>query len=528
MKSVKKFEDLGLSEKTLKALLKKGFEEPTLIQERTIPLLLEDQVDIIGQAQTGTGKTAAFGLPLIDLLSTKSNKVQALVLTPTRELAIQVAEEINSLKGKKKLRIVPIYGGQSIELQLRRLREGVQIVVGTPGRIIDHLNRRTLKLDNLSHLILDEADEMLNMGFIEDVERILKDAPDDRRMLLFSATMPKAIQRLARKYMPKYELVQVKAQQLTTELTEQIYFEVSMRDRLEALSRIVDIETDFYGLVFCRTKVEVDRLTGQLNDRGYAAHGIHGDVSQFQRELILKKFKKKQARILVATDVAARGIDIQDLTHVINYSLPQDPESYVHRIGRTGRAGKQGIAITFITSSEYRKLVFIQKVAKTEIRKESVPDVKDIIQTKKDRIVNDVQQNIETDRLETYQEFSAKLLEQGSPEKVVASLLKMAFKTELDSRNYSQIREVSVDRSGTTRLFVALGKEQDMTPGKMKEYIENKTDVSGQVIRDIRVFERFTFISVPFVEAEIILEYFKRHKRGKRPLVVKAKPKGKK
>jgi ATP-dependent RNA helicase DeaD len=346
------FESLGLSDKTLKILERKGFEEPTPIQEKTIPAILEGEKDIVGQAQTGTGKTAAFGLPIIELIPEKSKAVQALVLTPTRELAIQVAEEINSLKGKKKLSIVPIYGGQSIELQLRSLRKGIDIVVGTPGRILDHLRRRTLKLQNISFLVLDEADEMLNMGFLEDVREIMDNTGPEKRTMLFSATMPREILQIAKKYMGEYDVMKVTKGQLTVSLTDQIYFEVSSADRFEALCRIIDIEEEFYGLVFCRTKIDVDTIANRLIERGYDADALHGDMSQGQREKILNKFKKHLLNVLVATDVAARGIDVQDLTHVINYSLPQDPESYVHRIGRTGRAGKEGNAITFITPGQ--------------------------------------------------------------------------------------------------------------------------------------------------------------------------------
>ncbi|MFQ5900631.1 MAG: DEAD/DEAH box helicase, partial [Thermodesulfobacteriota bacterium] len=386
----KTFNDLGLSAKVLDAINKKGFEEPTAIQVMTIPLMLRDDTNIIAQAQTGTGKTAAFGLPLIELVNTDSKTVQALILAPTRELAIQVSEEINSLKGDKDIRIVPIYGGQSIDQQLRRLKKGVHIVVGTPGRVIDHLNRKTLKIGKIEHLILDEADEMLNMGFIEDMEKIMKHTNPVKRTLLFSATMPRKIKDLAHKYMDGYEFLTVKKEQLTTNLTEQIYFEVKASDKFEALCRIIDIEDDFYGLIFCRTKSNVDSVVTHLKDRGYDAEAIHGDISQAQRERILGTFKKRKVNTLVATDVAARGIDVNNLTHVINYSLPQDPESYVHRIGRTGRAGNEGTAITFITPIEYKQLMFIQRIAKTDIKKSKIPGVKDIIKAKKKKIYDDL------------------------------------------------------------------------------------------------------------------------------------------
>jgi len=352
MNNPEKFKKLGLTDKTLVALQKKGFEEPTSIQEKVIPLLLKGKKDIIGQAQTGTGKTAAFGLPIIENINPDKKNVKALILTPTRELAIQVAEELNSLKGNQSIKIIPVYGGQVITQQIRKLKSGVDIVVGTPGRVIDHIKRRTLKLRELSYLVLDEADEMLNMGFIEDVEEILESVGPDRRMLMFSATMPERIKKIAERFMGEYEHIKGKKEQLITGLTEQIYFEVHEQDKLEALTRIIDIEDEFYGLVFCRTKVIVSGLAGKLMDRGYDAEALHGDLTQPQREVILGRFRKRNITILVATDVAARGIDIINLSHVINYSLPQDPESYIHRIGRTGRAGSEVMAITFVTPSE--------------------------------------------------------------------------------------------------------------------------------------------------------------------------------
>ena len=387
MSNLEKFEKLGLSEKSLLAISKKGFEEPSPIQKLTIPMLLKNEKDIVGQAQTGTGKTAAFGLPIMDNLTEGTGKVQALIIAPTRELAVQVAEEMNSFRGGRRIGILPIYGGQSYDQQLRRLKKGVEVVVGTPGRVIDHLNRGTLKLDELSFMVLDEADEMLNMGFVEDIELILSKTPEEKRVLLFSATMPTRILQLAENYLGKYEVVKDQTKQLTVDLTDQIYFEVRASDKFEALCRIIDVEKEFYALVFCRTKLKVDHLANALQDRGYDSAALHGDISQAQRERILEQFKKKRVNILVATDVAARGIDINDLSHVLNYSIPHDPESYVHRIGRTGRAGKQGTAITFITPSEYRQLMRIQRVSKSDIRKELLPNVKELIKLKRDRIV---------------------------------------------------------------------------------------------------------------------------------------------
>jgi len=527
MEKMQKFRDLGLSEDIIQALEKKGFEEPTPIQRETIPLLINGSKDIIGQAQTGTGKTAAFGLPILEKLRTHSKFVKAIVVAPTRELAIQVAEELDSFKTNRSIKIATVYGGQSIDQQLKRLRSGVDIVVGTPGRLIDHLKRKSLKLDQVSHVVLDEADEMLNMGFREDIESILEYVNKDRQMLLFSATMPNEILQIAKRFMGDYDIVRVKKQQLTTNLTDQIYFEVHRNDKFEALSRIIDIEVEFYGIVFCRTKVDVDTVTSKLSSRGYDAEALHGDVSQHQRERILKRFKSKQINVLVATDVAARGLDINDLTHVINFSLPQDPESYVHRVGRTGRAGKEGTAITFVTPDEYRKLVYIQRVAKTDIRKEQIPDVKEIIEIKKNRIMDDLKDSVENGRYDSYREMAAALLEIGDPEGVICALLKNAYADELEAKSYGRIGKVQLEKQGKTRLFIALGKESGMNVKKLIAFIQNEVNIESRVIRDIKVLESFSFVTLPFGEAEAVLEAFKRKKKGRKSIVEKANMKGK-
>ena len=515
------FDDLGLSEETLKVIKKKGFEEPTPIQEKTIPAILSGDKDIVGQAQTGTGKTAAFGLPIIELLPDISRSVQALVLTPTRELAIQVAEEINSLKGKRKLNIIPIYGGQSMELQLRSLKKGVDIVVGTPGRIIDHLRRKTLKLNRISYMVLDEADEMLNMGFLDDVREIMDTTPEEKRTMLFSATMPKEIMQIAKKHMGEYEVLKTKGQ-LTVKQTDQIYFEVSAADKFEALCRIIDMEEEFYGLVFCRTKVDVDQVGNRLIERGYDADALHGDMSQSLRERILGKFKKGLLNVLVATDVAARGIDVHDLTHVINFALPQDPDSYVHRIGRTGRAGKEGIAITFITPSEYRKLQFIQRHAKTDIRKAQIPKVKEVIKAKKRRIRADLKEIASSYLEKEYIDMSRELLDTYEPEEIVAALLQYSFQEELDEKSYTEIADAVVDNKGKTRLFVTQGKKDGLNRKKLEDFIKDKSGIASNRIRDIHILDKFSFVTLPFNEAEILLSHFKKKKKGLGPFITKA------
>ena len=498
---------------------------PTQIQEIIIPILLKKDVDIIGQAQTGTGKTAAFGLPLIERLKEGEKHVQALIMVPTRELALQVSEEINSLKGEKRLRISAVYGGQSIEEQLRRLRSGIDIVVGTPGRIIDHLHRGSLKLNRLSYLVLDEADEMLDMGFIEDIEEILTHVNQDKRMMLFGATMPDRILGLVKKFMKKYERFVIKKDQLTTNLVDQIYFEVSNSGKFETLCRIVDIEESFYGLVFCRTKADVDDIAHKLLERGYSAEALHGDISQSQRERILGKFKSRKINVLVATDVAARGIDIENLTHVINYSLPQNPDSYVHRIGRTGRAGKEGTAITFVTPQEYRNLLFIKRHAKAEIRKEKVPGIKEVLDIKKKRIKKNLKEIIESGEHQAYKSLAEDILGDSEPADVLSAMIKLSFQDELDEKKYAQVRESSVDRSGTTRLFVSLGRTDGLTPRKLIDFIRNTVHIKSENINDIEIFDRFSFVTLPFEEAEIVINKSREMTRGRKPVVSRARKK---
>ena len=445
------FKELGLSEESLHAIGIKGFEEPTEIQKKIIPLILENKVDLIGQAQTGTGKTAAFALPIIEQLELKAGYLQVLVLVPTRELAIQVSEEFNSLRGKKNLLVTPIYGGQSYDTQLRHLKKGIDVVVGTPGRVIDHLNRKTMLIDKVKFVVLDEADEMLNMGFIDDIEDILSRTNSNRRTLLFSATMPDRIASLAKKYMGKREIIKTTKSGQTTDLTEQIYFEVKESDKLDGLCRIIDTTKEFYGLIFCRTKHDVDHVTSKLMDRGYDVEGLHGDISQNVRERILNKFKSKKINVLIATDVAARGLDIEELTHVINYALPQDPEAYLHRIGRTGRAGKEGTAITFVTPEEFRKLMYIKNSTQTEIRKARIPQVKDVIDFKKTKIADEIKQFVEYGVAPSYTALAKDLIKNHNPEDIVAALIKYSFKDQLEEQSYAKIQDLFEGKKGMDR-----------------------------------------------------------------------------
>ncbi len=522
------FKELGLSDQTLLALKEKGFEEPTPIQRSVIPLLLGETCDVVGQARTGTGKTAAFALPMIERIDPTVRGVQGLVLVPTRELALQVSEEIISLKGSRSLQVLPIYGGAPIFEQIKRLKRGVQLVVGTPGRILDLLERRELKLDMVTTLVLDEADEMLNMGFIDDVETITAATPKERRMLLFSATMPDPILQLARRRMGKYQLIREESKDLTTELTEQIYFEVRESDKFEALCRIIDVSENFYALIFCRTKVDVDQVSRKLLDRGYTADLLHGDITQRERERVMERFKAKKNTILVATDVAARGLDVNNLSHVINYSLPHDPESYVHRIGRTGRAGSEGTAITFVTPDEYRRLLFIKRIARTEIRREKLPGVSEVLQVNMQRVKSEIQGMLAVTADPQSLKLARELLMENSAEEVVSTLIGRSYGELFRSDRYREIEDISyrrkemVNAEGRTRLFIALGRSHGHTARSIVTLLAQKSGVAENAIQGLKLFETFSFITVPFEDAEKLLRFFKGDKE-KKPLVTRAR-----
>ena len=530
------FRVLGLSDKTLEALSEKGFSEPTDIQRECIPLLLENKLDVIGQARTGTGKTAAFALPILETIDEKDKSTQALILAPTRELAMQVASEIDSLKGKREISVDAIYGGTSYENQFKKLKKGLQIVVGTPGRIQDHLDRGTLNISKISFAVLDEADEMLDMGFVEDIEKILANSPKDKRMLLFSATMPDPILRLAENFMRDYTVVRIKKQESEEVLTEQYYYDLRESDKMEALCRIIDYSDDFYGIVFCKTKVQCEEIGRKLSERGYNAEALHGDLSQKQREIILQNLRDHKIKILVATDVAARGIDVQELTHVINFTIPQDPEVYIHRIGRTGRAGKKGTAITFVTPTEARKFGFIKRISRMSIEKGTLPSSNDIILKKKERILDKVRASLKEQAIE-YEEIAAKLLEEEDSFVIVKALLKLLYKNELDKSQYHTIRSLekpqdkkkkakddkAIDDGGTTRLFIAMGRKDGLTKRLLANMLIERCRVRDEDIQNIEVMDEFSFINVPSMYADLIINAFKTRGEKGKPLIVKAK-----
>ena len=438
---MEEFKKLGLSDKIVKALATKGFKTPTPIQKLTIPLLLKGEKDVLGKAQTGTGKTACFGLPIIERISNKDHNVQAIILTPTRELALQVSKEIESLQGEKKFSILAVYGGASISDQLKRLNKGVQIVVGTPGRVMDLMNRRKLNLSRIEYAVLDEADEMLNMGFVDDIKKILSNTSQNKKMLFFSATMPKEILKIAKTFMKDYEIVEV-AEEVTPTLTKQIYYDIVAKDRIPALHMIIDTTKGFHGIIFCKTRSMVDEVAKKLSNADYGAAALHGDISQAQREKILGLFKHRTINILVATDVAARGIDVNDLTHVVNFSLPQSPESYVHRIGRTGRVGKEGIALTFVIPSEKGKLKFIERIVNQKLIKGTLPSVREVLEIKHQNVKEKLKKILTDSNTSKYSDTAKAILKENDAEKAVAALLKFIFKKEIDSNKYKDLQVV--------------------------------------------------------------------------------------
>ena len=426
-----KFTELNLSEAILAAVEKAGFVEPSPIQELTIPLALEGK-DVIGQAQTGTGKTAAFGLPTLDKIDTSRNLVQALVIAPTRELAVQGQEELFRFGREKGVKVRSVYGGSSIEKQIKALRSGAHIVVGTPGRLLDLIKRKALKLEHVETLILDEADEMLNMGFLEDIEAIISRVPETRQTLLFSATMPEAIKRIGVKFMQNPEHVKVAAKELTTDLVDQYYIRVKEQDKFDTMTRLMDVDQPELSIVFGRTKRRVDELTRGLKLRGYRAEGIHGDLDQGKRLRVLRDFKNDNIDILVATDVAARGLDISGVTHVYNYDIPQDPESYVHRIGRTGRAGKHGQSITFVAPNEMGYLSIIEKLTKKRMKGLKPATADEAFKAKKKVALKKIERDFADEKIRnSFDKFkgdAVKLAAEFTPEELALYILSLTVK----------------------------------------------------------------------------------------------------
>ncbi|HZU12609.1 MAG TPA: DEAD/DEAH box helicase [Chloroflexota bacterium] len=515
------FDTLGLNENVLRAVHDVGYEQPTQVQSETIPLLLEGR-DVIAQSQTGTGKTAAFALPMIERMNRNSNEVQGLILVPTRELAMQVAGTIHKLGKHLGISDLPIYGGQPIDRQLRALRHGVQIVVGTPGRIMDHMRRGSLDLSHVKMVILDEADQMLDMGFIEDIEVILDDLPENVQIGLFSATMPPRIRQLAARYLTDPATISVARQQVTVPEVRQFYVEVTRQGKLEALTRILDMEVPESAMIFVRTKRETDELGETLIGRGYLAEVIHGDLSQAQRERAIAGFRVGKADILVATDVAARGLDIPDVSHVINYDIPLDPEAYVHRIGRTARAGKEGTAITFVTPRERGLLRTIERLINMRIQRMQVPTAADVAERRAQLFRNSLRDAIVGDQLEPYLLMVDELGQEFDLAAIAAGAIKLAYEEDLVE---TVTEEVPVGEQGMQRLFIRAGRNQGVTARDLVGAIANEADIPGRDIGAIEIQNNFSFVDVPKSDAHRVIDALLRSGvRGKRVKVNVAEP----
>lgn len=491
------FYEFGISDKILVALSEMGFEAPTPIQKAAIPQALKGK-DIIGQAQTGTGKTAAFGIPLLEQRpETRSKYPYALVLTPTRELAVQVCQELSKMGARAGVVSLPVYGGQSIELQIKSLKRGVDIVVGTPGRLIDHIQRKTLVLKEIRSVVLDEADEMLNMGFIEDIEKILGGIPEEHQTMLFSATMPKEILNIAKNYMRKPVHVSVDAGEMVVAKIKQVFYEVRDEDKVKALTRLIDVEGPALTLVFCHTKREVDEVAGKLQQMGYPAGALHGDLTQSQRDEMMRKFKSGDIDILVATDVAARGLDIPDVSHVINFSIPQDPEGYIHRIGRTGRAGKSGIAITFVTPRQYRQLRLIEQSAKTRIKKEKLPTRTEVKRARENDLADGIEEVISEGKHTAFYHLANRLFEKYPPEDIAAAAMYMMMGEE----QIEEIEEITTGydggKRGVVRLFMTVGRKDKIRVEDIVRSIAAEANIPARRIGSIALYDTFSFVEVP-------------------------------
>ncbi len=533
------FKDMGLSQEILQAVLDMGFDTATPIQSQAIPLIKNGK-DIIGQSQTGTGKTAAFGIPCLERINPDDRRLQALILCPTRELAIQVSEEFRKLlKYKDNIRVVPIYGGQPIDRQILALKKGAQVVIGTPGRVMDHMRRRTLKMETVQMMILDEADEMLDMGFREDIETILVKIPEDHQTLLFSATLSPEILDITKRFQRNPEFVKIVRKELTVPNIEQYYFDVKEKTKIEALVRIIDVYMPHLAMVFCNTKKRVDDLVELLQSRGYFAEGLHGDLKQAQRDKVMQKFRNGTIQILVATDVAARGIDVDDIDVVFNYDVPQDEEYYVHRIGRTGRAGKNGKAFTFCVGKEIYRLRDIMRYTKTKIVQQKLPTLSEVEKMKTKIFLEKIKETIEESSLQKYRHLAEQLTEENyDPLDIAAALLKHTLadvRTDdmdiLDDINFNGTEIYGGNGEKMVRLFISAGKKSKIRAKDIVGAIANEAGVPGKALGAIDLFDDYTFVDVPTEYVKDILQSMKhckiKNKRIHIEIAKKEKGKGK-
>ena len=513
------FEEMCLDTRIMRAIAEMGFEQPSPIQAQSIPIAVEGK-DMIGQARTGTGKTASFGIPMLQRINPKDKNLQAIVLCPTRELAIQSANEIRKLaKFLHGIKVLPIYGGQEISKQIRSLKGGVQIVIGTPGRVMDHLRRHTLKPQTVDIVVLDEADEMLNMGFREDIETILGQLPEEHQTMLFSATMPKPILEIAKRYLHEPEIVKVIQKELTVPKIEQYYYEVNPRKKNDVLSRLLDMYDPSLSLVFCNTKRKVDELVADLKGRGYFAEGLHGDMKQSQRDRVMNGFRNGRTDILVATDVAARGIDVDDVEAVFNYDVPQDDEYYVHRIGRTGRAGREGRAFTLVVGKEIYKLKDIQRYCKTKIRRQPIPSVNDVAAIKVEKLLEQAGELIATDGLGRMMDLLEEYLDGSdySATEMAAALLAMQLgETSTQTLPKEEFGDTGAE-PGMVRMFMNIGKKDRVRIGDILGAVAGESGMEGALVGTIDMYDNFSFVEVPQEYAAAVLEAMNHSKiKGRR------------
>jgi ATP-dependent RNA helicase DeaD len=521
------FSELGLNEHVARAISEMGFESPTPIQARAVPVLLEGH-DLIGQAQTGTGKTAAFAIPAIQRIDVSRNETQALILAPTRELAVQVAGGIYDLAKYTGLRVVPIYGGQPIDRQFRALRNGAHIVVGTPGRVLDHLRRGSLSLESVNFCALDEADEMLALGFLEDMETILAQLPEERQLAFFSATMPPRMTGMMKKFLRNPQHISIESKRRTVESVTQTYYEVARGNKLEALARVLDMETPGPTIVFCRTRQETNDLAEALRLRGYSAEALHGDMNQSERERVLRRFRDDQADMLVATDVAARGLDIDTVTHVINYDIPWDVEQYIHRIGRTGRAGRTGDAVTLVEGRERRQLKLIEKMIGATIKPMRLPTVADIAARRRELFKDSLRETLEAGAFDGHLATVEELAADFDPSEIAAAALHMLWQNQHSSHSETA-QEIEIDgaqpEAGMTRLFIGLGRQDGIRPGDLVGAITNEAGLSGRDIGSIDILDRTAFVEVPSATSETVMSALRKTKlRGKKINIQIARP----
>ena len=521
-----KFEQLGLNESLLKAILDLGFENPSEVQEKAIPLLLEKDTDMVALAQTGTGKTAAFGFPLIQKIDADNRNTQALVLSPTRELCLQITNELkNYAKYEKGINVVAIYGGASITEQAREIKRGAQIIVATPGRMQDMINRGLVNIKNIDYCVLDEADEMLNMGFYEDICSILSDTPDEKSTWLFSATMPAEVARIAKQFMSSPVEITVGTKNSGSATVSHEFYLVNARDRYEALKRLADANPDIFSVVFCRTKRDTQQVAEKLIEDGYSAAALHGDLSQAQRDGVMKSFRGRQIQMLVATDVAARGIDVDNVTHVVNYQLPDEIETYNHRSGRTGRAGKLGTSIVIVTKSELRKISSIERIIKQKFEEKTIPSGIEICEIQLLHLANKIKETEVDHEIDNYLPAINDVLEGLSKEELIKKMVSVEFNRfinyykknrDLSSQSSGSDRRERDDRdgasrgnnSGATRYFVNIGSRDNFDWMTLKDFLKETLDLGRDDVFKVDVKEGFSFFNTDAEHTDKVMDIF--------------------